>query len=341
MVGWIPHDPRLRAEKLSEFIERVEKSQDFGPQDVPLILQYDERHADLRPWAWPSEGGVPVRPDRLDAHRYTHYFRGPNCPCSIKNGPSSFNEAKIGLAQTVLPGSSSCLGQYVAVCATQQCRYFVKLERFFSHPKLMTAEYGRRDKPVKTLNPFIFITDDTEDSIKRTGLRQVEVLKDDSNTGLRGTNRRTVLKREDPENYLKLQDMLKRLLVKGLPAEQFWDLFVQCTDCRFVMPRQYFPYYHHCVVQVVHRQLGLPKVIAPPKEVEAMIDAIQQKDSEEIPDAASSDDSDLVSSWASVLARRANGQATPKTPKHFSPLGSPFSPSFPSRVDPNEELVTP
>jgi hypothetical protein len=34
------------------------------------------------------------------------------------------------------------------------------------------------------------MTDDTEETIKKTGLRQIQVLQDDSNTGLRGTNLR-------------------------------------------------------------------------------------------------------------------------------------------------------
>lgn len=93
--------------------------------------------------------------------------------------------------------------------------------------------------------------------------------------------------------------MLKQLLIKGLSADNFWDLFVQCTDCRFVMPRQYFPYYHQCVVQVVHQQLGLPKAIPPPQALEDMIDAIQAAEDDDddattqpesdIPDAAPSD----------------------------------------------------
>ncbi|KAJ3523299.1 hypothetical protein NMY22_g11501 [Coprinellus aureogranulatus] len=272
MVGWIPRDPALRKEIVSDFLIRVEKCQEFGSDDVPIILQYDDRTGNLRPWAWPSVNGIPVRPNDLDKHRHTHYFKGPTCPCSFKNGPSSFTEAKIGLAQTVMqPANAQCLGQYVAVCALQHCGYLVRLERYFGHPKLVTIEYREREKPVATLNPFTFLTDDTEETIKRTGLRQIRVLREDANTGLRGSNR--LLKREDPEHYLELQDMLKQLLVKGLPADKFWDLFIQCTDCRFVMPRQYFPYYHHCVVQVVHRQLGLPK-IPPSKMVEEMIDVL-------------------------------------------------------------------
>lgn len=40
------------------------------------------------------------------------------------------------------------------------------------------------------MDPFLFLTDDTEETIKNTGLRQIRVLQDDSNSGLRGTNKR-------------------------------------------------------------------------------------------------------------------------------------------------------
>lgn len=75
----------------------------------------------------PLEGGVPVGPDQLDRHRYTHYFKGPQCLCAFKNGTTGFNEAKIGLVQAIQPGAANCLGQYVAACATQQCGYFGKI----------------------------------------------------------------------------------------------------------------------------------------------------------------------------------------------------------------------
>lgn len=48
-----------------------------------------------------------------------------------------------------------------------------------------------QDEPIRVMDPFLFMTDDTEETMKRTGLRQVQILSDDSNTGLRGTNKRT------------------------------------------------------------------------------------------------------------------------------------------------------
>ena len=77
--------------------------------------------------ARPSKDGVPVRPDKLDHHRYTHFFKGPCCLCSYKNGPTNFSEAKMGLSQTIFqPGTARCVGEYIAICATQECDYFGK-----------------------------------------------------------------------------------------------------------------------------------------------------------------------------------------------------------------------
>lgn len=90
----------------------------------------------------------------------------------------------------------------------------VAMERYFSHPKLMVGEYSKRgrsphvnspkrftkasrllslsiDEPIKVMDPFLFMTDDTDETIKKTGLRQMLVLQDKSNSGLRGTNRCT------------------------------------------------------------------------------------------------------------------------------------------------------
>lgn len=50
--------------------------------------------------------------------------------------------------------------------------------------------------------------------------------------------------------------MSEKLLKGGLPATKFWDLFVQCTKCNYVMPRHYFPYAHPCTVSIVEANLA-------------------------------------------------------------------------------------
>ncbi|TEB18470.1 hypothetical protein FA13DRAFT_1719867 [Coprinellus micaceus] len=270
MVGWVPLDMKLRLKKAETFIDRVKRHHKFGLGDTPLILQYDKRVGDMRSWIWPHENGVPIPPNKLDQYRYTHYFKGPCCVCAFVKDDCAFSEAKMGLIQLIRQSAdANCLGQYAAICAKQECDYFVPLERYFGHPNLITGEYSKReiltaneDVPIRIMDPFLFMTDDTEETIKRAGLKQIQTLRDDSNA-LRGTNQ--FLRREDPNKFVHLQHSLQTLLAKGLPADKFWDLFVQCTDCKYVMPQQYFPYYHACIVQVVHPQLGLPRRLPTPQ----------------------------------------------------------------------------
>lgn len=60
-----------------------------------------------------------------------------------------------------------------------------------------------------------------------------------------------VLRREDPERFWQLEGEIKKLLTKGLPGTKFWDLFMQCAKCNYVMPAHHFPYYHECVAIVI------------------------------------------------------------------------------------------
>lgn len=43
---------------------------------------------------------------------------------------------------------------------------------------------------------------------------------------------------------------MEQLITEGVSAERFWNLFVQCTQCRVVMPRHHYPYIHPCAVKV-------------------------------------------------------------------------------------------
>lgn len=110
--------------------------------------------------------------------------------------------------------------------------------------------------------------------------------------------------------------MLKKLLIKGLPGEKFWEVFVQCTSCNFVMPRQYFPYYHPCVTHVVHRQLGLPKAVPLSQEFKEVIDNILAEDD---------------------LNYSSSEDELPDELSFFAPTSR--IKSYPDRVDPNEELT--
>ncbi|KAJ3524984.1 hypothetical protein NMY22_g10764 [Coprinellus aureogranulatus] len=194
MVGYIPAIPRTRLQRLPEFIERVQQSHfppgpgENGPR---AMLQYDPRVGDLRPFYWPTDGEERVTPDKLGLHRSTHWFLGPCCLCPWLDGSSSHVEAKIGLAQMVMDGEHAAeyLGQYVAMCAEQRCGYFVIVEHFFTHFSLPVKEYPKRAEPLKVADPFLFMTDDTEETAARSGLRQIIILGENDNNGLRGSRK--------------------------------------------------------------------------------------------------------------------------------------------------------
>ena len=50
--------------------------------------------------------------------------------------------------------------------------------------------------------------------------------------------------------------MTEKLLENGLPGEKFWELFVQCTSCNYVMPRHHFPYAHACAASIVEAHVA-------------------------------------------------------------------------------------
>jgi hypothetical protein len=47
-----------------------------------------------------------------------------------------------------------------------------------------------------------------------------------------------------------MEDDMEQLITTGVEAEKFWNLFVQCTQCRVVLPRHHYPYIHPCAVKV-------------------------------------------------------------------------------------------
>jgi hypothetical protein len=69
-----------------------------------------------------NEVGERVAPSDLLEYRKTHEFLGPSCLCaSLRSDMSSYTEAAIFL-EPIGPSA----GQYVAACATGQCRYWGK-----------------------------------------------------------------------------------------------------------------------------------------------------------------------------------------------------------------------
>lgn len=48
----------------------------------------------------------------------------------------------------------------------------------------------------------------------------------------------------------------RTLFRNGLPAKEFWDLFVQCLDCQHIMPRFLSPFRHPCCKKAAKRKVS-------------------------------------------------------------------------------------
>ncbi|KAF6741165.1 hypothetical protein DFP72DRAFT_1084752 [Ephemerocybe angulata] len=283
MVGWRSAYPELRRAQLPALRARVEAQITLamaGNHGEGRLLGYDSRSGDLRDHPWPLlADGSRSTPDNLDSHRLTHYYKGPCCFCAYVEA-SEYTEAKIGLLQEILSaGHPEYVGNYAAICATQTCGYFVLLEPFYAHPSTLVKAYLKRDTPIVSTDPFLFMTDDTPETMERCGLRQVQILSDGTNT-LRGSKR--LLKQMDPHYFNEFEESLDELVANGLKADKFWDLFVQCTKCNFVLPRHYFPYHHKCATRAISHLLNRERWEPPAKRSRTL--RRQDSDSESEPE---------------------------------------------------------
>lgn len=150
---------------------------------------------------------------------------------------------------------------------------------------MIVCSRASSDKRLPLWNdPFLFMTDETEEGVKKSGVRQICAdLQDSSNEILRGTRKRklyssppmipssswssteiAVLRREDPDLFIRMEKDLATLVFEGLPAEKFWDVFAQCTRCKFVAPRHYFPYMHKCATQTMEQSTRIWKEMDDP-----------------------------------------------------------------------------
>ena len=81
----------------------------------------------------PVDGNSRVPPDDLVVHRLTHNFLGPGCLCPLgTDEPRSFVEASIFCVQT-----GRLVGEWVAACATGNCRFFGEYLLVFSPFQLL------------------------------------------------------------------------------------------------------------------------------------------------------------------------------------------------------------
>ncbi|RXW14369.1 hypothetical protein EST38_g11483, partial [Candolleomyces aberdarensis] len=244
------------------------------PRSPAYILHWKADHNDLRMWAWYvdvladdfkpggstsllrpcGEDGSRIPPDELSAHKLTHLFLGPCCFCAFLKGTQSYTEATILLLESVNtnrndPERRPFIGEWVAQCTRENsCGYFVVLERFYACRVLLTKKYTKRDKPLKA-DMWDFLKDETDEDKflcgTDTGLRRIFTPHTDA-TFSKGVNQLKRVREEFPEEIEETENRIDSLHEGGLPASEFWNLFVQCARCGFIMGKHRYPYAHRC-----------------------------------------------------------------------------------------------
>ncbi|KAH6891577.1 hypothetical protein BKA70DRAFT_1234167 [Coprinopsis sp. MPI-PUGE-AT-0042] len=227
---------------LEHYIRRIQAAQAHTTYSPPEILHWNETKGDLGGWFWPAslETGERITPSDLEGHRRTHYFMAPCCLCAISR-EEAYVEAKIGLVVVPVASGSARLevnGEYVAQCALNRCGYFVPLERFYARKTLQVKAYPKRAAPLSP-EQLVYISDFDRDAEANLGLSQALP---SSGIWMRGS--RDLLKVEAPVHIFDARQSFTTLWARGLQEDAFWSLFVQCSLCRMVMPKDVFSGMH-------------------------------------------------------------------------------------------------
>ncbi|KAG2012171.1 hypothetical protein CC2G_012206 [Coprinopsis cinerea AmutBmut pab1-1] len=259
IVRYIP-DQSLRTKRLPEMLRTMEQGHRIlieertGPDDICYIIHYSSAHGRASCWIWPrDENGLPIPPDELAEYQLLYDFRKPSCFCAYLDG-GDYSETTLGLVELVGDNQYVADGEYVFECALQRCGYLVHLEQFFRHPRLASKRYPQRASSVDTSQSGGL----ENNSPPFRGFRQIH-------------NRQPELLRGRPQNLasesaavaLDRELDFRRLALKGLPEDRFWELFVQCLECKHILPRYLFPYSHRCcrrdVIQRMKQFLSSPQ----------------------------------------------------------------------------------
>ncbi|KAH6905105.1 hypothetical protein BKA70DRAFT_1431191 [Coprinopsis sp. MPI-PUGE-AT-0042] len=226
--------------KISHFLGRIQAAQFKTPHTTPAILHWISERGDVGKWSWPSDPttGTRIPPSELESYRRTHHFLSPCCLCAAELD-EDYIEARIGLVHVPSAAHGSFMnGEYVAECALRRCGYFVPLERFYSLKLLHIKEYMKRAQPLPA-EQVTYITDFDPRLDQKLGLHQAlpahSILS-------RGSRQRLAVER--PVSTTRACNTFTRLWSKGLEEHSFWQLFIQCAQCRKIMPKDVFATVH-------------------------------------------------------------------------------------------------
>ncbi|KAH6897575.1 hypothetical protein BKA70DRAFT_1438178 [Coprinopsis sp. MPI-PUGE-AT-0042] len=218
--------------EVAHYLRRIQAAQVKTEHSTPVILHWASPFSNLSRWGWPAdpETGERIPPSELESHRRTHYFYAPCCLCAL-DWDEFYVESRIGIVQVPSGSHGSFMnGEYVAECALRRCGYFVPLERFYSL-KLLRVVGSKKRRNVLPAEQVALITDFDPKLDDELGLYQA--LPKDSVIS-RGSRQRLAV--AEPITRAKFI----QLWSKGLEEHEFWKLFVQCSLCRTVMPKEVF-----------------------------------------------------------------------------------------------------
>ncbi|KAJ2920913.1 hypothetical protein H1R20_g16178, partial [Candolleomyces eurysporus] len=101
----------------------------------------------------------------------------------------------------------------------------VTLDDVFDKNTQPRQSHRKRDKRLPLVgNPFLFMTDETEEGVKKSGIRQISLdIEDKTNQMIRGP--RQLLKKANPDLFIKMEGDLAMLVTEGLPVMEYLKLF--------------------------------------------------------------------------------------------------------------------
>ncbi|TFK16392.1 hypothetical protein FA15DRAFT_711884 [Coprinopsis marcescibilis] len=234
-----PRKTRQRSKQLICCIQ----ARDFGTSSSkPAILHWDLEHNDLREWAWPSnpKTGTRIPPSELWEYRRTHYFHAPNCLCVYALG-TPCAEARIGMVVVPAhePGPAHPLnGEYIAECTEKHCGYFINLERFYACPVLLVKKYLKREVPLKWGAAELTHINDIG---KADTQGELDLLCESVPVSKVVKVCQLDLRTETPTMISQgIRKSFVTLYTRGIPEGEFWNLFIQCGQCRMIIPKDVF-----------------------------------------------------------------------------------------------------
>jgi len=224
----------IQLEDRSRYLRRIRRQ-----QQVAIILHYDRRSQDLRPWFWPvNPSGARVPPSDLSRHRITNEFQAPCCLCvSGSANRNGYTECAVYLTIR-----GPYFGEYVAGCAFGRCGYMVCLERMYARRGLLLKKYSIRSPDTPPPPPVYYVPG----SDQRAGYFSAGLSRTSNSRGPLPSLLTFEQPSRGPETTLDRLMRLDSWARPGLPEADFKRLFAKCR-CGLVMTQRVFKN-HICAV---------------------------------------------------------------------------------------------